>query len=117
MGGIEIGGKGRSPMKTEKSMEDRLRSALTPITPRKGYAEVLKKKLLAQTRMPVELEKTDRVREIVTLTTIGLGAVATVAAVATIGGMVAGLFGSGVLILGATAKRGVTRNGVEPQAA
>jgi hypothetical protein len=51
------------------------------------------------------------------LTTIGLGAVATVATVATIGGMVAGLFGSGVLLLRATAKRGVPRKKIEPQAA
>jgi hypothetical protein len=46
-----------------------------------------------------------------------LGAVATVAAVATIGGMVAGLFGSGVLILGATAKHGVRGNKAKPQTA
>jgi hypothetical protein len=112
-----VSGKGRRPMQTEKSMEGRLRQALTPVAPRRGYAMMLKRKLLAQSRMPVAVEKTDRVREIVTLTTIGLGAVASVAAVAAIGGMVAGLFGSGVLLLGATAKRGVTRNGVEPQAA
>jgi hypothetical protein len=109
--------KGRRPMKTEKAMEQTLRRVLTPVTPRKGYAMLLKKKLLSQSKMPVELEKTDRMREIVTLTTIGLGAVATVATVATIGGMVAGLFGSGVLLLGATSKRGVPRKKIEPQAA
>jgi len=88
-------------------MESKLRRALIPITPRKGYAMLLKRKLLSNTRMPVELEKTSRASEIATLTTLGLGAVATVAAVATIGGMVASLVGSGVLLLGATAKRGV----------
>ena len=92
-------------MVTERAMEAKLRSALTPVSPRKGYAALLKKKLLAGRRMPVELEKTPRVGEVITLTTLGLGAVATVAAVATIGGMVAGVLGSGALLLGA-AKRG-----------
>jgi hypothetical protein len=104
-------------MTTEKAMEGKLRRALTPVIPRKGYALMLKRRLLSQTRLPVELEKTSRTGEIVTLTTLGLGAVATVAAVATIGGMVAGLFGSGVLILGATAKHGVRGNKAKPQTA
>jgi len=73
---------------------------------------MLKNKLLSGSRMPVELEKADRAGEIATLTTLGLGAVATVAAVATIGGMVAGLLGSGVLLLGA-AKRGMGRKEIK----
>ncbi len=104
-------------MTTERSMEARLRRVLIPVAPRKGYARVLKEKLLSGTRMPVELAKADRVGEIVTLTTLGLGAVATVAAVATIGGMVAGFFGSGVLLLDAATKRGVHRKDAKPQAA
>jgi anti-sigma factor RsiW len=103
-------------MTTERSMESRLRRVLIPLAPRKGYAAILKRKLLAHTRMPVELEKTTRSAEIATLTTLGLGAVATVAAVATIGGMIAGLAGSGALLLGA-AKRGVPRSGVKAQTA
>jgi|GEM_PF-6480147 len=95
-------------MTTERALEAKLRSMLVPISPRKGYASMLKNKLLSGSRMPVELEKADRAGEIATLTTLGLGAVATVAAVATIGGMVAGLLGSGVLLLGA-AKRGMGR--------
>jgi hypothetical protein len=103
-------------MTTERTMESKLRRALIPVAPRKGYAAMLKRKLLSHSRMPVELEKTDRSSEIATLTTLGLGAVATIAAVATIGGMVAGLLGSGVLILGA-AKRGTQRSGAKTQAA
>jgi len=93
-------------MTTERAFEARLRRALVPVHPRMGYASVLKQKLLAGTRMPVELERVGRGGEVATLTTLGLGAVATVAAVATIGGMVARLLGSGALILGA-AKRGM----------
>jgi hypothetical protein len=103
-------------MTTERALEAKLRSVLVPISPRKGYASMLKNKLLSGSRMPVELEKTDRAGEIATLTTLGLGAVATVAAVATIGGMVAGLFGSGVLLLGA-AKRGMGRKEAHTQTA
>jgi len=120
MGKIGVTRKGKRSMTTERtirSMETRLRRALIPVSPRKGYASMLKEKILSSSRMPVELEKTNRVREIVTLTTLGLGAIATVAAVATIGGMVAGLFGSGVLLLGATTKRGGQRKEVKPQAA
>jgi hypothetical protein len=103
-------------MNTERSIEERLKRALIPVAPRKAYARVLKERLLSRSRMPVELAKADRVGEIVTLTTLGLGAVASVAAVATIGGMVAGLFGSGVLLIGA-AKRGMGRKQAKPQAA
>jgi hypothetical protein len=103
-------------MTTERSMESKLRRVLIPITPRKGYAAMLKRKLLSHTNMPVELEKTTRTGEIATLTALGIGAVATVAAVATIGGMVAGLLGSGALLLGA-AKRGVQRSGAKTQTA
>jgi hypothetical protein len=104
-------------MTTERSMESKLRRALVPVAPRKGYAAVLKRKLLSGSRMPVELEKADPAREIVTLTMLGLGAIATVAAIATIGGKVAGLFGSGVLLLGATAKQGMTGKQVKTQTA
>ncbi|MBN2085928.1 MAG: hypothetical protein JW748_11970 [Anaerolineales bacterium] len=93
-------------MNTERALEAKLRSVLVPVSPRKGYASMLKNKILANSRMPVELEKAGRAGEIATWTTLGLGAVATIAAVATIGGMVAGLFGSGVLLLGA-AKHGI----------
>jgi hypothetical protein len=103
-------------MNTDRSMEARLKRVLTPVMPRKGYARFLKDKLLSGTRMPVELEKVDRIGEIVTLTTLGLGAVATVAALATIGGRIAGIFGSGVLLLGAT-KQGMARKSVKTQTA
>ncbi|MBN1438389.1 MAG: hypothetical protein JW929_03180 [Anaerolineales bacterium] len=103
-------------MTTERSMEAKLRRALIPVAPRKAYARILKAKLLSGPRMPVELEKADRVGEIVTLTTLGLGAVATVAAVATIGGKVAGLLGSGILLLGA-AKQGMGPNKANSQSA
>jgi hypothetical protein len=95
-------------MTTERAIEAKLRRVLVPVSPRKGYASMLKTRLLSGSRMPVELEKAGRVGEIATLTTLGLGAVATVAAIATIGGMVAGLVGSGVLLLGA-AKHGMGR--------
>jgi hypothetical protein len=104
-------------MTTERSMESKLRRALIPVAPRKGYAAVLKRKLLSSSRMPVELEKTDPAREIITLTALGLGAVATLAAIATIGGKVAGLLGSGVMLLGATAKPGMAGKRVKTQAA
>jgi hypothetical protein len=107
-------GKEDRKMTTEKSLEACLRRVLIPVTPRKRYASLLKEKLLSGTRMPVELEKADRAGEIVTLTTIGLGAVATVAAVATIGGMIAGLFGSSVLLFGA-AKRSIGRKEAKVQ--
>jgi hypothetical protein len=97
-------------------MEARLKRVLTPVMPRKGYARFLKEKLLSDSRMPVELEKADRVGEIVTLTTLGLGVVATVAAVATIGGKITGLLGSGVLLLGA-AKRGMGHKEIKTQTA
>ena len=99
-------------MNTERAFEAKLRSVLVPVSPRKGYASMLKNRLLSNSRMPVVLEKAGRAGEIATLTTIGLGAVATVAAVATIGGMVAGLLGSGVLLLGA-AKHGMDRKEVK----
>ena len=93
-------------MIAERTLEARLRRAFVPVPPRKGYASALKQKLLAGSRMPVEVERVGRGGEVATLTTLGLGAVATVAAVATIGGMVARMLGSGALILGA-AKRGM----------
>jgi hypothetical protein len=98
--------KGKLKMTTERALEAKLRRALVPVSPRKGYASILKTKLLSGSRMPVELERTGRTGEIATLTTLGLGAVATVAAVATIGGMMAGLLGSGALLIGA-AKSGM----------
>jgi hypothetical protein len=105
-------------MNTDRAMETKLRRLLIPVSPHKGYAAALKERILAESRMPVVLEKSDRSSEIATLATLGLGAVATVAAVATIGGMVAGLFSSGVLLLGATAKRHMSpRNQVKTQAA
>jgi hypothetical protein len=108
--------KGKQKMTTERALEAKLRRALVPVSPRKGYAAILKNRLLSGSRMPVELEKAGRAGEIATLTTLGLGAVATVAAVATIGGMVAGLLGSGALLLGA-AKHGMGRKEAHTQTA
>jgi hypothetical protein len=105
-------------MNTERAIETKLRRLMIPVSPRKGYAAALKERILTETRMPVVLEKLDRSGEIATLTTLGLGAVATVAAVATIGGTIAGVFGSGILLLGATAKRGLpSQKQVKTQAA
>jgi hypothetical protein len=102
-------------MAREENLEKRIERALTPVAPRKGYAAMLKARLLKGTRMPVELERSQRVREIVTLTTIGFGALATVAAVATIGIKFASLAGSGALLLNAASKARAPRNGMKSQ--
>jgi len=91
-------------MGKEESIERRIRRVLVPVSPRKGYAAVLKNKLLNSSRMPVELEQNPRVNEIITLTTIGVGALATVAAAATIGVKFVGLLGSGAILLKAASK-------------
>jgi hypothetical protein len=102
-------------MAREENLEKRIQRALTPIAPRKGYAAVLKARLLMGTRMPVELEQRQRVREIVTLATIGVGALATVAAVATIGIKAVSLRGSGAILINAASKRRTPRAGINSQ--
>jgi hypothetical protein len=105
----------RRIMVREDNLEKRIQRALTPVLPRKGYVAVLKARLLKGTRMPVELERSQRINEIVTLTTIGFGALATVAAVATIGIKFASLAGSGALLLNAASKRRSPRSGMKSQ--
>ena len=102
-------------MGREENLEKRIQRALIPITPRKGYAAALKARLLKGTRMPVELERNQRVNEIITLATIGVGAVATVVAVATIGIKTVSLFGSGALLLKAASKRRSPQGGMKSQ--
>jgi len=104
-------------MMREENLEKRIQRALIPIAPRKGYAAALKARLLKGTRMPVELERNQRVSEIITLATIGVGAVATIAAVATIGIKTLSLFGSGALLLHAASKRRSPRGGMKSQTA
>jgi hypothetical protein len=98
-----------------ENLEKRIQRALIPVVPRKGYAAMLKARLLEGTRMPVELERSQRVSEIVTLTTIGVGAVATVAAVATIGIKFASLIGSGAILLNAASKQRASRGEMKSQ--
>jgi hypothetical protein len=102
-------------MVKEETIERRIRRVLIPVSPRKGYAAVLKNKLLKSSRMPVELEQNPRVNEIITLTTIGVGALATVAAVATIGIKFVGLFGSGAILLNAASKTRTPRRDMKSQ--
>ncbi len=102
-------------MAREDNLEKRIQRALVPVAPRKGYAALLKARLLKGTRMPVELERSQRVTEIVTLTTIGVGALASVAAVATIGIKFASLIGSGAILLNAASKQRTPRSGMKSQ--
>jgi hypothetical protein len=89
-------------MKNYESLERKIKNALTPVSPRMEFAWALKEKLLSGTSMSVELEHPRGREEILTLTAVGLGAIASVVAVATIGVKVAGLLGSGAMILHAT---------------
>jgi hypothetical protein len=102
-------------MVREENLQKKIQRALLPVAPRKGYAAALKARLLKRTRMPVELERNQRVTEILTLATIGVGALATVAAVATIGIKTVSLFGSGALLLKAASKRRSPRAGRKSQ--
>jgi hypothetical protein len=102
-------------MAREENLEKRIQRALIPVAPRKGYAAALKAKLLKETRMPVELERSQRVSEIITLATIGFGALATVAAVATIGIKFASIVGSGAILLNAASKQRAPRGGMKSQ--
>jgi hypothetical protein len=92
-------------MVSEENLEKQIHRALLPISPRKGYAAALKARLLRGTRMPVQLERNQKVSDLVTLATIGVGALATVAAVATIGIKAVSLFGSGAVLIKAASKR------------
>ncbi len=92
-------------MVREENFEKRIQRALIPVAPHKGYVAALKARLLKGTRMPVEMERGKRVNEIVTLATIGVGALATVAAVATIGIKSVSLLGSGAMLLRSASKR------------
>jgi hypothetical protein len=103
-------------MGKEESIERRIRRVLVPVSPRKGYAAVLKNKLLNSSRMPVELEQNPRVNEIITLTAIGVGALATVAAAATIGAKFVGLLGSGAILLKAASKTPSAHRDMKSQA-
>jgi hypothetical protein len=91
-------------MKNPESIERKLKRALTPIYPRKEFAWALKDKIISGTRMSVELEHDKGTAEVITLTAVGLGAIASVVVVATIGVKVAGLLGSGAVLLHATRK-------------
>jgi hypothetical protein len=102
-------------MAREDNLEKRIQRALTPVAPRKSYVAALKATLLKGNRMPVEVERSQRINEIVTLTTIGVGALATVAAVATIGIKFASLAGSGALLLNAASKQRAPRGGMKSQ--
>jgi hypothetical protein len=72
-------------MYTYKKIEDILRQMLQPVHPRSAYVQALKRRLLAGRRMKVEVETDHTVRETITLATVGLGAIATVAALTTLG--------------------------------
>jgi hypothetical protein len=102
-------------MASEDNLEKRIQRALTPVAPRKGYIAVLKARLVKRTHMPVELERSQRINEIVTLATIGFGALATVAAVATIGIKFASLAGSGAILLNAASKQRAPRSVMKSQ--
>jgi hypothetical protein len=92
-------------MVSEENLEKRIHRALLPVAPRKGYAAALKARLLRGTRMPVQLERNQKISDIVTLATIGVGALATVAAVATIGIKAVSLVGSEAVLIKAASKR------------
>ena len=104
-------------MKSEEVLENRIRRALIPVTPRKGYAAELKARLLSKARMPVEVEQHLSREEIVTIATVGIGALATLAAVTTIGVKFASLVGSGAILFNAATKQRAPRGGVRSQTA
>jgi hypothetical protein len=72
-------------MQSLQYLENALRSALKPITPRVEYVKALKRRLLLGQRMRVEMEVDRSVQDTLTLATVGLGALATVAAITTLG--------------------------------
>jgi hypothetical protein len=99
-------------MNTETAFEKKLRKALVPVLPRKEYVAVDKRRFAFSTNMPVEMEHPRRMEETVTLAALGLGAIASIAAIATIGARMVGWISSGELI----AKTSKTRSakGVTP---
>jgi hypothetical protein len=72
-------------MYTQQKIEKMLRSMFEPIAPRAAYVQSLKKRLLANRRMKVEVEADHTMEETITLAAVGLGAIATVAAITTVG--------------------------------
>jgi hypothetical protein len=72
-------------MNRDITLERKLRKVLTPVTPRKEYVAASKRRFRPAEQMPVEIEQPRRVAETVTFATLGLGAVATIAAIAAIG--------------------------------
>jgi hypothetical protein len=102
-------------MVKEETIERRIRRVLIPVSPRKGYAAVLKNALLKSSSMPVEVEQNQRARELITLTAIGIGALATVAAAATIGIKIVGWVGSGAILLNAASKTRTPRRDMKSQ--
>jgi hypothetical protein len=72
-------------MNRDLALERKLRKILTPVVPRKTYVTAAKRSFLTASRMPVEMEKPRGMAETVTFATLGLGAVATIAAVTAIG--------------------------------
>jgi hypothetical protein len=89
-------------MNNESALERRLRKVLVPVLPRKEFVADNKRKFGFSTRMPVEMEHPHRMKETVTLATLGLGAVASIAAVATIGVKVVNWIGSDMVFLKAS---------------
>jgi hypothetical protein len=85
------------------SIEKKLSKVFVPVQPRIAYVKTLKDKLMRDRRMPVEMEQPVDVREAVTMAALGLGAVATIAAVTTIGVKLADLIGSGGILAKAAA--------------
>jgi hypothetical protein len=72
-------------MYSQQKIEQMLRNVFEPIAPRAAYVQSLKKRLLASRRMKVEVESDHSIEETITLAAVGLGAIATVAALTTVG--------------------------------
>jgi hypothetical protein len=72
-------------MYSYQRLEELLRNALQPIAPRAEYVQALKKRLLFRHRMKVEMEAHHSMQDTLTIATVGLGAIATVAALTTLG--------------------------------
>jgi hypothetical protein len=72
-------------MQSIQRMEQILRNALKPIYPRAEYVQALKRRLLLGQKMKVEMEEDRSVGDTITIATVGLGALATVAALTTLG--------------------------------
>jgi hypothetical protein len=72
-------------MYTQQKIEQLLRHVFEPIAPRAAYVQSLKKRLLASRGMKVEVEADHSIEETITLAAVGLGAIATVAALTTVG--------------------------------